>query len=366
MDVDFAACLDVGIYRRNGGLPPGYPPVEVATFWTNICAPGPIETGTCDWVVLGPFPGCQPGEELQYYAVLDPNENLVESDKTNNVSPAAHLDLRPIESASAGMNCLDNADNDGDGFIDCEDMDDLVLGDPCRQDAMNICDNDASRRIRGFMQDHYGHPDYSRETCNGVDDLSWGLPVDDFACSCVSDQGCDDINPMFRCYTELEGADFAPVCGRSCDMMPDPNRFCDELTWGNLPICQDGRCVAPAAEQPNLVAYIADVLIHNPEERCFDVEYKVGNEGPGDVSGCFTVGLIFFNEDTAVWAAWDEVLHACDEPAGWNHMDMWRMYYSADLIGSHSVFVYIDTYDDIVEIDENDNLRFAQPPYDLP
>jgi hypothetical protein len=98
----------------------------------------------------------------------------------------------------SGDACLDGVDNDGDDRTDCEDSD-------CRSGA--LCN-------AGFLA-------MSGETCNGADDasmLATGL-VDELACSCLDDSGCDDLNTgaiTFFCNTRLQGNNSRFVCTPDC------------------------------------------------------------------------------------------------------------------------------------------------------
>lgn len=94
-----------------------------------------------------------------------------------------------------GEICLDGVDNDFDGLTDCEDFD-------CR--GTSQCDP----------------PMVLIDACNGVDDgVNPGFPggqslIDEAACRCVADEGCDEIDPdvIYLCHPMGPDGICAPDC----------------------------------------------------------------------------------------------------------------------------------------------------------
>lgn len=124
-----------------------------------------------------------------------------------------------------GELCLDGTDNDGDGLQDCEDEE---------------CRGDFECQSTTFSMDVIA------DFCDGIDTgANPGFPaaqpmVDEGACRCVDDGGCDQINSQgggndtFVCHDGLDDS----TCGPDCLAFPwcPPNAACIQ-----------GRCEAGGA-----------------------------------------------------------------------------------------------------------------------
>lgn len=131
------------------------------------------------------------GEETLLYSGSGAN-NTANNSSSNNTVPEQEL------------NCNDNIDNDGDGFVDCEDQDCLEDGD-CLALQEHRCfdhlDNDGDGFIDCEDQDCFEAPGCTtqQESCtNGLDDDGNGLiDCEDAFCAmtpvCTNQSPCDPI-----------------------------------------------------------------------------------------------------------------------------------------------------------------------------
>ncbi len=224
--VDQTGSFEVAIYlKTNPSSQPAYPDDGNGLYSTRVH--GSLAAYTCvnDTLTIG---GLAPGDYDLWFAA-DWTDTVVEGDKTNNVIawPATvSVPISTPESDNQG-NCLDGSDNDFDSLQDCEDYNAPVGQTACRSNAGWTCDNDADMRVFG-----------TSEPCNNQDDLGLGI-VDPLSCSCVSDSGCDDIEPVFpfRCYTELNSIGLRPVCSIPCDLWSPADVFCQALSSGAFQHC---------------------------------------------------------------------------------------------------------------------------------
>jgi hypothetical protein len=171
------------------------PPVEPVCTDSGTCAEATVEApGPLFVIVAGPAPDSCP--------ILD-------------------VAITAIDDDSGEADCLDGRDDDGDGFVDCEDRGCQLGGD---------CDSGAALPEACDRQDDAAVPPFGA----GV--------VDELACRCTDDAGCDGLatgSPeRFICHEGFAGG----VCGPRCDADP---AWC-AVAGG---VCSQGRCTANAAQK---------------------------------------------------------------------------------------------------------------------
>ena len=150
------------------------------------------------------------------------------------------VDVRLVSSSGPENECLDSEDDDLDELIDCEDLD-------CRNQFSGMC--------RTFLE--------SSEMCDGIDQLSTpdeiplGPPgaIDEGACACIGDNGCDDLFTgsapgPYLCHTFDQDGE-AGICNADCNNL----NWCGALGATCKP---SGLCGPKQLPEPNCLDGIDD------------------------------------------------------------------------------------------------------------
>ncbi|MEM9456360.1 MAG: hypothetical protein AAGF11_19415 [Myxococcota bacterium] len=223
---------------------------------------------------------------------------------------------------SSVSQCTDGVDNDDDGFIDCEDFDCSMSPDPEVAGLCEDMGEDMGEGMGGLVEppSFGGGPENTLEACSdGVDNDGDGfVDCEDFDCSMSPDVEITDYcasieeNTPAACSdgVDNDGNGFTDCEDFGCSMSDDPEvlAVCEEQLEGTPEACSDGidndgngfiDCQdfgCSMSENPAVLEVCEDQLENNPEA-CSD---GVDNDGNGFID-CQDFGCSM-SEDPAVLA----------------------------------------------------------------
>jgi len=194
-----------------------------------------VTGGNSDWLTSSGLESCE-------WAILDQNSWCY-------AGSHPHVDISACEGGgSGGEVCDDGIDNDGDGYIDCDDFD----CPPC--DGGEVCDDGIDNDGDGYIDcdDFDCPPCDGGEVCDdGIDNDGDGyIDCDDFDCNCAgegscAEYGCVEYTPANSCQcndlcVEFGNCcdDYEELCASSGEGCMDPNA----TNYNPNAIIDDGSC----------------------------------------------------------------------------------------------------------------------------
>ena len=204
---------------------------------------------TCEWVILDQnswcYLGSHPHDDISACEGGGSGSELCDDGLDNDGD--GFIDCDDFDCDCGGEDCSNGIDDDGDGFIDCDDFDCDCGGEDCS----NGIDDDGDGYIDCNDFDCTGDSNCPSEDCsNGIDDDGDSfIDCDDFDCdddsvcggggSCA-EYGCVEYTPSNSCQ-----------CNDDCD---DFGNCCDDYEQ----ICSGEGCTDPLATNYNPNALIDD------------------------------------------------------------------------------------------------------------